>query len=80
MKLPGWSCAASYFFMTSHTAEFPMARSDQGNVGAAGFASSLIRNARVKEVGKYNTVRDLLSYLQVMLGQTVCAAYIHKHK
>eukprot|EP00983_Pelagomonas_calceolata_P134698 1162085-Pelagomonas_calceolata.AAC.5 len=24
MELPGWSCAASYFFITSHTAEYPM--------------------------------------------------------
>eukprot|EP00983_Pelagomonas_calceolata_P053142 1143182-Pelagomonas_calceolata.AAC.1 len=22
--LPGWSCAASYLFITSHTAEYPM--------------------------------------------------------
>eukprot|EP00983_Pelagomonas_calceolata_P032164 1009807-Pelagomonas_calceolata.AAC.1 len=24
MKLPGWSCAASYFFITSRTAEHPI--------------------------------------------------------
>eukprot|EP00983_Pelagomonas_calceolata_P074398 1152541-Pelagomonas_calceolata.AAC.4 len=56
------------------------ARSDQDSVGAAGVASSLIRNTGVKEVGRYNTVRDLLSDVQVMLGQTVCAAHIHMHK
>eukprot|EP00983_Pelagomonas_calceolata_P067065 1149340-Pelagomonas_calceolata.AAC.1 len=49
MKLPGWSCAASYFFITSHTAEYPMARSDQDSIRTAGGASILIRNAGVKE-------------------------------
>eukprot|EP00983_Pelagomonas_calceolata_P011475 370740-Pelagomonas_calceolata.AAC.1 len=34
----------------------------------------------VKEVGKFYTIRDLLSDVQVMLGQTGCAAYIHMHK
>eukprot|EP00983_Pelagomonas_calceolata_P025425 798560-Pelagomonas_calceolata.AAC.1 len=24
MKLPGWSCAALNFFISSHTAEYPM--------------------------------------------------------
>eukprot|EP00983_Pelagomonas_calceolata_P020305 640693-Pelagomonas_calceolata.AAC.1 len=50
MKLPGWSCAALYFFISSHTAEYPMARSDQDGIGAAaaGLASSLIRNAGFK--------------------------------
>eukprot|EP00983_Pelagomonas_calceolata_P049560 1141565-Pelagomonas_calceolata.AAC.1 len=24
MKFPGWSCAASYFFITSHTEKYPM--------------------------------------------------------
>eukprot|EP00983_Pelagomonas_calceolata_P072089 1151540-Pelagomonas_calceolata.AAC.1 len=61
-KLPGWSCAASYF-ITSHTAEYPMARSDQDSIRAAGVASSSIRNAEVKEEGRCNTVRDLLSDL-----------------
>eukprot|EP00983_Pelagomonas_calceolata_P045391 1139719-Pelagomonas_calceolata.AAC.1 len=41
------------------------ARSDQDSVRAAEGASSLIRNAGAKEV---------------MLGQTVCAAYVHMHK
>eukprot|EP00983_Pelagomonas_calceolata_P061172 1146712-Pelagomonas_calceolata.AAC.2 len=47
-----------------------------GLFGAAGGASSLIRNAGVKEVGRYNTVRDLLSDVQVMLSQGFesCAA------
>eukprot|EP00983_Pelagomonas_calceolata_P134317 1162050-Pelagomonas_calceolata.AAC.4 len=61
MNFPGWSCAASYFFITSHTAEYPMASSDQDNIRAAGGASSLLRNARVKEVGRFKMVRDLLS-------------------
>eukprot|EP00983_Pelagomonas_calceolata_P062883 1147489-Pelagomonas_calceolata.AAC.8 len=59
MKLPGWSCAASYF-IPSHTAEYSMrggsrwsiwvsrARSDQDGVRAAG-DSNLIRNTGVKE-------------------------------
>eukprot|EP00983_Pelagomonas_calceolata_P045281 1139654-Pelagomonas_calceolata.AAC.2 len=63
MKLPGWSCDASYFFITSHTAEHP-ARSDRDSTRAAGGASSLIRNAGVKEAGRYNAVRDLLSDVQ----------------
>eukprot|EP00983_Pelagomonas_calceolata_P084053 1156285-Pelagomonas_calceolata.AAC.3 len=50
MKLPGWSCAASYFFIKSQTAEYPMAMSDQGGIRAAGGACSLIRNAGVKEL------------------------------
>eukprot|EP00983_Pelagomonas_calceolata_P080120 1155008-Pelagomonas_calceolata.AAC.1 len=65
MILPGWSCAASYFFIASHTAEYLMARSDQDSIRAAGGTSSLNRNARVKEV---------------MLSQTVCAAYIHMYE
>eukprot|EP00983_Pelagomonas_calceolata_P046393 1140139-Pelagomonas_calceolata.AAC.2 len=77
MKLPGWSCAASNFFITSHTGEYPMrggsrwyilvsrARSDQDSIRAARGASGLIRNAGVKEV---------------MLSQTVYAAYIHTSK
>eukprot|EP00983_Pelagomonas_calceolata_P078117 1154159-Pelagomonas_calceolata.AAC.2 len=72
-KLPGWSYAASYFFITFRTAEYLMrggirwsiwvsrARSDQDSIRAAGGASSLIRNAGVKKV---------------MLSQTICAAYI----
>eukprot|EP00983_Pelagomonas_calceolata_P078667 1154334-Pelagomonas_calceolata.AAC.3 len=55
-KLPGWSCAASQFFITSHTAEHPTrgkngwsiwvgrARSNQDSIGTAGVAPSLIRN------------------------------------
>eukprot|EP00983_Pelagomonas_calceolata_P018888 593922-Pelagomonas_calceolata.AAC.1 len=70
-KLPGWSCAASYFFITSHTAENSMARSDKESSRAAGGASSLIRNAGVKEVGRYNMVRGLLSDVQVMLSKTM---------
>eukprot|EP00983_Pelagomonas_calceolata_P057767 1145210-Pelagomonas_calceolata.AAC.1 len=54
LKLPGWSCAASSYFITSHTAEYPMARSDQDSIEVAGGVSSLIRNAGVKEVGRYN--------------------------
>eukprot|EP00983_Pelagomonas_calceolata_P111729 1159813-Pelagomonas_calceolata.AAC.17 len=57
-----WSCAASYYFITSHTAEYPMwggrrwsiwvnrARSDQDCIRAAGGASSLIRNAGVNAI------------------------------
>eukprot|EP00983_Pelagomonas_calceolata_P047480 1140664-Pelagomonas_calceolata.AAC.1 len=59
MELPGWSCAASYYFITSHAAEYPMARTDQDSFRAAGGAFSLIRNTGVKEV---------------MLGQAVCTA------
>eukprot|EP00983_Pelagomonas_calceolata_P015843 502263-Pelagomonas_calceolata.AAC.1 len=88
----GWSCAASYCFITFHTAEYPMsggsmwsvkvcrARSDQDSVRAAGVASSLIRKTGVKEAGRCCMIRDLLSDVQVMLGQTVCAAYLHMHK
>eukprot|EP00983_Pelagomonas_calceolata_P017493 547586-Pelagomonas_calceolata.AAC.1 len=54
MKLSGWSCAASYYFITPHTVEYPMARSAQDSIRAAGGASSLTRNAGVKEVGRYN--------------------------
>eukprot|EP00983_Pelagomonas_calceolata_P005434 177006-Pelagomonas_calceolata.AAC.1 len=39
--------------------------------------TSLIRNAGVEEVGRYNAIRDLLSDVHVMLGQMFCAAYIH---
>eukprot|EP00983_Pelagomonas_calceolata_P065546 1148631-Pelagomonas_calceolata.AAC.3 len=78
MKLPGWSCAASYFFITSHAAEYSMAMSNQDSIGAAGGASSLIRNAGVKEVWRHNTIRDMLSDVQVMLSQMICAAYVHK--
>eukprot|EP00983_Pelagomonas_calceolata_P114604 1160111-Pelagomonas_calceolata.AAC.16 len=70
MRLPGWSCAASNFIFTSHIVEYPMARSDQDSIRADGGASILIRNAKVKEVGRYNTVRGLLSDVQVMLRQT----------
>eukprot|EP00983_Pelagomonas_calceolata_P066870 1149243-Pelagomonas_calceolata.AAC.2 len=77
--LPGWNSAASYF-ITSHTAEYLMARSDQESIGVAGVASSLIRNAGVKEVGRYSAIRDMLSDVQVMLSQTICAAYIHMYK
>eukprot|EP00983_Pelagomonas_calceolata_P085507 1156573-Pelagomonas_calceolata.AAC.2 len=52
-------------------------KSDQDSIGAAGGPSSLIRNAGVKEVGRYNTVGDLLSDVQVVMSQMVCAAYIH---
>eukprot|EP00983_Pelagomonas_calceolata_P084006 1156274-Pelagomonas_calceolata.AAC.3 len=53
--------AASYFFITSHTAEYPMLgdcrwsiwvsriRIDQDSIEATGGVSSLIRNAGVKE-------------------------------
>eukprot|EP00983_Pelagomonas_calceolata_P045013 1139522-Pelagomonas_calceolata.AAC.4 len=51
MKLPGCRCAASYFFITSHTAEHPMARSDQDSVRAAGVAISLNVENGVKEIG-----------------------------
>eukprot|EP00983_Pelagomonas_calceolata_P076989 1153674-Pelagomonas_calceolata.AAC.1 len=63
MKLPGWSCAASYFFITSHTAEYPVsrARSGQDSIGAAGGASSLIRNTGVEEVGRYYRTEGLFS-------------------
>eukprot|EP00983_Pelagomonas_calceolata_P081398 1155550-Pelagomonas_calceolata.AAC.2 len=53
-KLPGWSRAASYFFIASHAAEYSMARSDQDSIRSAGGASSLIRNAGVEEVGSLN--------------------------
>eukprot|EP00983_Pelagomonas_calceolata_P068495 1149946-Pelagomonas_calceolata.AAC.2 len=57
-----------------------LARSDK-----AGVASSLIRNAGFKEAWKcyttsYLTVGGLLSDVQVMLSQTICAAYIHVYK
>eukprot|EP00983_Pelagomonas_calceolata_P042945 1138713-Pelagomonas_calceolata.AAC.5 len=65
MKLPGWSCAAPFLFVTSRTAEYLMAKSDQDSVRAAGGASSSIRNTGVKEV---------------MLGQRVYAAYVPMHK
>eukprot|EP00983_Pelagomonas_calceolata_P056071 1144427-Pelagomonas_calceolata.AAC.5 len=74
MKLPGWSCAASHYFITSHTAE---ARSDQDSIRAAGGASSSIKNAGVQEVGRYNAVKDLFNDVHVMLSQTICAAYIY---
>eukprot|EP00983_Pelagomonas_calceolata_P076412 1153411-Pelagomonas_calceolata.AAC.3 len=48
MKLPGWSCAASYSFITSHTAEYPI----------------LIRNTGAKEVQMYHGIQDLLSDVQ----------------
>eukprot|EP00983_Pelagomonas_calceolata_P058606 1145562-Pelagomonas_calceolata.AAC.1 len=79
-KLPDWSCAASHFFKASHIAEYSMAKSDQDCIGAAGGTSSLIRNAGVKELGRCNTVRDLLSDVHIMLSKTVCAAYIHVYK
>eukprot|EP00983_Pelagomonas_calceolata_P066749 1149196-Pelagomonas_calceolata.AAC.4 len=66
-KLPGWSCVASYFFITSHAAEYSMARSDQNSIRAAGGASSLVRNAGVKKVG---------TPLEVMLSQMACAARV----
>eukprot|EP00983_Pelagomonas_calceolata_P082268 1155872-Pelagomonas_calceolata.AAC.1 len=59
MKLPGWSCAASYFFIMSHTAEYPMARSDQDSIRAPGGAPILIRNAGVKE--EWRNVRQALT-------------------
>eukprot|EP00983_Pelagomonas_calceolata_P056294 1144534-Pelagomonas_calceolata.AAC.2 len=77
-KLPGWICPAPCLFVSSRTAEFTMARSDQNSAWAAQLASSLIRNAAsgVKEVWRYYAIRDLLRDVQVMLGQTVCAASI----
>eukprot|EP00983_Pelagomonas_calceolata_P027410 860882-Pelagomonas_calceolata.AAC.1 len=45
------------------------ARSDQDSIGAAGVASSLIRNTGVKEIWRYQKIRDLLSDVQVILGQ-----------
>eukprot|EP00983_Pelagomonas_calceolata_P069513 1150389-Pelagomonas_calceolata.AAC.2 len=63
MKLPGWSCAAPYLFITSCTAEIPI-------VGAAGVASNLIRNTGVKEVWRHYMIKDLLSDVQAMLGRT----------
>eukprot|EP00983_Pelagomonas_calceolata_P086177 1156712-Pelagomonas_calceolata.AAC.4 len=50
------------------------------SIRAAGSTSSLIRNAGGKEVWRYLTIKNLLSNVQVMLGQTVCAAYIHMYK
>eukprot|EP00983_Pelagomonas_calceolata_P056242 1144500-Pelagomonas_calceolata.AAC.1 len=64
VELPGWVCAASYFFITSHIAEYLMARSDQDSVRAAGVTSSLIRNTGIKEVWRYYTIGDLLSDVQ----------------
>eukprot|EP00983_Pelagomonas_calceolata_P003855 125090-Pelagomonas_calceolata.AAC.2 len=60
-------------------------RSDQDSIRAAGGPISLIRNAGVKVVGRYNTVRDSLSECAghadtAWLGgrsQTACIAYIH---
>eukprot|EP00983_Pelagomonas_calceolata_P130495 1161688-Pelagomonas_calceolata.AAC.11 len=72
-----WSCAASYLFANSHTAEYPMARSGLDSVRAAGVASSLIRNTGVKGAWERYMIRDLLSDVQIMLVQTACAAYIH---
>eukprot|EP00983_Pelagomonas_calceolata_P107820 1159388-Pelagomonas_calceolata.AAC.30 len=63
----------------SDLSTFKLARSDQDSIKAAGGASSLIRNARVRKVGRYNTIRGLFSDMQVMLSQTVCAAYIHMY-
>eukprot|EP00983_Pelagomonas_calceolata_P055875 1144345-Pelagomonas_calceolata.AAC.1 len=31
-KLPGWGCAASYFFITSHTAEYSMRRGSRWSI------------------------------------------------
>eukprot|EP00983_Pelagomonas_calceolata_P124440 1161106-Pelagomonas_calceolata.AAC.11 len=50
MKLPGWIYAASYFIITSHTAEHPTTRSDHDSIRAAGGASSLSRNAGQPEM------------------------------
>eukprot|EP00983_Pelagomonas_calceolata_P043504 1138926-Pelagomonas_calceolata.AAC.11 len=83
MKFPGWSCTASYYFITSHTAEYLPGFSDvkgeqvvhlgQQSEGKEsllimvtkitlrdGGASSLIRNAGVKEVGRYNEAMKTL--------------------
>eukprot|EP00983_Pelagomonas_calceolata_P080336 1155104-Pelagomonas_calceolata.AAC.4 len=71
MKLPSWSHngCAPYFFITSHTAEYPIrARSDQDGVRAAGAACSLIKYTGIKEVGRHYTIKDLLSDVQAMLG------------
>eukprot|EP00983_Pelagomonas_calceolata_P128524 1161518-Pelagomonas_calceolata.AAC.3 len=45
----------------------------EGNGGRKG-------DAGVKGVGRYNTIRDLLSDVQVMLSLMDCAAYIHMYK
>eukprot|EP00983_Pelagomonas_calceolata_P055543 1144196-Pelagomonas_calceolata.AAC.8 len=78
MELPGWSCAAPYnfVFLTTYLSFW----SDQDCVRAAGVASCLIRNTGVKEIWRYYMTLYLLSDVQVMLGQTVCAAYIHMHQ
>eukprot|EP00983_Pelagomonas_calceolata_P040928 1137828-Pelagomonas_calceolata.AAC.1 len=70
-------CVVAVRLLAGHQA---LARSDQDSIGTAGGASSLIRNAGVEEVGRHNAVRDLFSDVQVMLSQTVCAAYIHMYK
>eukprot|EP00983_Pelagomonas_calceolata_P077225 1153771-Pelagomonas_calceolata.AAC.1 len=57
-----------------------LTRSDQDSVRAAGVASSTIRNTGVKAGWRYYTIKDLLIDAQVMLGQMVCAAYIHMYK
>eukprot|EP00983_Pelagomonas_calceolata_P119062 1160565-Pelagomonas_calceolata.AAC.1 len=59
MKLPGWSCAASYFFITSHTAEYPMARTDQDSIRTAEGASSMT---------KITGVTNGFHYLQMYVG------------
>eukprot|EP00983_Pelagomonas_calceolata_P130030 1161655-Pelagomonas_calceolata.AAC.2 len=58
----------------------PLARSGQHSVRAAGVASSLIRNTGVEEIWRYYMIKDLLCDVHVMLGQTVCTAYIHMFK
>ena len=53
---------------------------DQDSIRAAGAASSLLRNVLLEEIGGYNTVRDMLRDVQVMLSQTVRASCIHLHE
>eukprot|EP00983_Pelagomonas_calceolata_P006072 201966-Pelagomonas_calceolata.AAC.1 len=66
MKLPGWTCASPYLFVSFRTMEYPIwVRSDKDSVRAAGVASGLIRITGFKEV---------------MLGKAVCAVYIHMHE
>eukprot|EP00983_Pelagomonas_calceolata_P035732 1118660-Pelagomonas_calceolata.AAC.2 len=61
-------CVVAVRLLAGHQA---LAGSDQNNNRVAGVTSSLIRNTGVKETWRYNTIRDLLSGVQVMLGQAV---------
>eukprot|EP00983_Pelagomonas_calceolata_P013534 433224-Pelagomonas_calceolata.AAC.1 len=85
MKLPGWGRAASYYFITSHTAEYPMrggrrwsiwvsrAGSDQDSIGAAAGAPGLIRNPGVKEASQHNVheLRNKQKKLVVVLQEEI---------